>query len=145
MVRGNTYSALVTTSKNVEIPYANTSKQNQKVAPLAEGEEQLDAGGKRANIEIFTDEHVETLTDKPPRYEYGAQTEFKMEKQVVRHRMPVKIGVDRYSTLNAAKPKSGTTSFSISITKSNLYSVFYVPGLWRSAGWKSCRRKNYLS
>jgi hypothetical protein len=94
VVRGNTYSALVTTSKNVEIPYANTSKQNQKIAPMPQGDEGIDVGSKRANIEIFTDEHVETLTDKPPRYDYGAQTEFKMDKQVVRHRMPVKIGED---------------------------------------------------
>lgn len=43
-------------------------------------EEPLDLGNKRANIEIYTDQHVETLTDKPPRYEYGAQTEFKTEK-----------------------------------------------------------------
>lgn len=27
VVRGNTYSALVTTSKNVEMPFSNTSKQ----------------------------------------------------------------------------------------------------------------------
>lgn len=33
VVRGNTYSALVTTSKNVEIPYANTSKQNKNLTP----------------------------------------------------------------------------------------------------------------
>jgi hypothetical protein len=34
VVRGNTYSALVTTSKNVEIPYANSSKQNKQIAPI---------------------------------------------------------------------------------------------------------------
>jgi hypothetical protein len=32
--------------------------------------------GKRANIEIYTDEQVETMTDKPPKYEVGSQTEF---------------------------------------------------------------------
>lgn len=57
-------------------------------------EEQLDMEGKRANIEIYTDEHVETLTDKPPRYEYASQTDFKIETQIVRHRMPIKKGVD---------------------------------------------------
>lgn len=30
VVRGNTYSALVTTSKNVEMPYANTSNQMKR-------------------------------------------------------------------------------------------------------------------
>lgn len=34
VVRGNTYSALVTTSKNVDIPYANVSKQSNKIAPI---------------------------------------------------------------------------------------------------------------
>lgn len=33
VVRGNTYSALVTTSKNADIPYANTSKQSNQMAP----------------------------------------------------------------------------------------------------------------
>lgn len=41
VVRGNTYSALVTTSKNAEIPYANTSKQVDKFVPKPEMEEPL--------------------------------------------------------------------------------------------------------
>ena len=47
-----------------------------------------DNANKRANIEIFTDEFVETLTDKPPRYEYASQTDPLPEKSVVRHRIP---------------------------------------------------------
>lgn len=51
-------------------------------------------GNRRANIEIFTDEFVETLTNKPPRYEKDCQTEFVIEKPIVRLYMPVKTGVD---------------------------------------------------
>lgn len=38
VVRGNTYSALVTTSKNAEIPYANTSTQKMKLIARPEPE-----------------------------------------------------------------------------------------------------------
>ena len=93
IVRGNTYSAIVT-SKNVEIPSSNTGMQMIRMNQRVEPEEGMDVPNRRANIEIFTDEYVETLTDKPPRYEYGAQTEFKMEKVVVRHQMPPKTGND---------------------------------------------------
>lgn len=55
--RGNTYSALVT-SKNVEMPYANTSKKPLNIIPKQESEEIEEIGNRRANIEIFTDEFV---------------------------------------------------------------------------------------
>lgn len=50
VVRGNTYSALVTTSKNVEMPYANT--HSQKIKPMArpEPDDYEDLGNRRANI-----------------------------------------------------------------------------------------------
>ena len=117
VVRGNTYSALVTTSKNVDMPYANTTAQRGKPMAGNEPEDYEDVGNRRANIEIFTDEYVETLTDKPPRYEYAAQTDFIMEKLVVRHRMPEKIGLDMYLSLHSEKRRSGTTSCSTSTTK----------------------------
>lgn len=52
--RGNTYSALVT-SKNVEIPHANTTKKGMKIIKEHELDEMEDTGNRRANIEIFTD------------------------------------------------------------------------------------------
>jgi hypothetical protein len=78
VVRGNTYSGLVTTSKNAEISYANTSKPTRKAVLKLDIEEPVELRGKRANIEIYTDEQVETLTDKPPKYEQGSQTDFKI-------------------------------------------------------------------
>lgn len=37
---------------------------------------------------------MESLTDKPPKYEYASQTEPLPEKSVVRHRVNEKIGED---------------------------------------------------
>jgi len=34
----------------------------------------------REHVMIETDANVETITDKPPRYEKGCQTEFKIKK-----------------------------------------------------------------
>lgn len=52
VVRGNTYSALVTTSKNVEMPYSNTMKQRQRsrVQVQPDYDENFEYGNKRANI-----------------------------------------------------------------------------------------------
>ena len=47
--RGNTYSALVT-SKNVEMPYTNTSKKPLNIIQKQESEELEEMGNRRANI-----------------------------------------------------------------------------------------------
>ena len=94
--RGNTYAAIVT-SKNVEIPHKNTFKPKPNYFKPEKTNEDYNAGGgtRRANIEIFTDEFVETLTDKPPRYEKDCQTEFVIEKPIVRLYLEVPVGEDR--------------------------------------------------
>lgn len=48
----------------------------------------------REHVMIETDPNVESITDKPPNYEKGTQTEFKIKKQVVRHYMKQKEGED---------------------------------------------------
>ena len=49
----------------------------------------------REHVQVETDPNVESLTNKAPNYEKDTQTEFKIEKKIVRHYMPDKIGEDR--------------------------------------------------
>lgn len=91
--RGNTYSAIVISKKN-DNTYENQPKiPVRTIRPQQETTNAFE-GNKRANIEIFTDEFVESLTDKPPKYEYASQTEPLPEKPVIRHRISDKIGQD---------------------------------------------------
>ena len=84
--RGNTYSAIVV-SKKTDTQYDSKPRPPlQTIRPAQETVSPFE--GQRANIEIFTDEFVETLTDKPPRYDYASQTEPLPEKPVERHRIP---------------------------------------------------------
>jgi hypothetical protein len=48
----------------------------------------------RQNIDIQTDQFVEELTDKAPKYEIGNQTEFVVERPQTPHQIPLKRGVD---------------------------------------------------
>ena len=90
--RGNTYSAIVISKKN-DTGYDNNPKpQLTTIRPSQDTATPFDS--QRANIEIFTDEFVETLTDKPPRYEYGSQTEPLPEPAVPRHLMPESQGTE---------------------------------------------------
>ena len=66
--RGNTYSAIVISKKN-ENGYEGKPKKallTQKISQ--ETANNFDGSNKRASIEIYTDEFVESLTDKPPKY-----------------------------------------------------------------------------
>ena len=114
--RGNTYSAIVISKKN-----DNNYEQQPKIPVRTIRQPQETSSGfesnKRANIEIFTDEFVESLTDKPPRYEYASQTDPLPEKSVIRHRIADKIGQDMYLPLDPAKHRFGTTNFLTLITK----------------------------
>jgi radial spoke head protein 3 len=49
----------------------------------------------RQNIDIQTDQFVEELTDKAPKYEIGNQTEFILERPQTPHNIPLKRGVDK--------------------------------------------------
>lgn len=113
--RGNTYSAIVISKKN-DANFDAQPNPNRTQKPPQETTNAFD-NNKRANIEIFTDEFVESLTDKPPRYEYGSQTLPLPENKVIRHRMEPKTGLDMYSFAHAAKRRFGTTSCSTSTTR----------------------------
>ena len=54
IVRGNTYSAIVT-SKNVDIPAANIGRGTTKMGMKVDMDDTQDMSNRRANIEIFTD------------------------------------------------------------------------------------------
>jgi hypothetical protein len=113
--RGNTYSAIVISKKN-DANFDAQPNPNRTLKPPQETTNAFDTN-KRANIEIFTDEFVESLTDKPPRYEYGSQTLPLPENKVIRHRMEPKTGLDTYSPPHAAKLRFGTTNCSTSTTR----------------------------
>ncbi len=51
----------------------------------------------RKHVELQTDELVEQLTDKPPEYEKDTQTDFYIDRPVVRLFMPKKNGTDKES------------------------------------------------
>lgn len=72
--RGNTYSAIVISKKNDTAYEGRPNIPVKTIKPQTETASAFE-GNKRANIEIFTDEFVESLTDKPPRYEYASQTD----------------------------------------------------------------------
>ncbi len=72
--RGNTYSAIVISKKN-DAPYDTNTRMPMRTRKQPQETTNTFESNRRANIEIFTDEFVESLTDKPPRYEYASQTE----------------------------------------------------------------------
>lgn len=49
----------------------------------------------RHNLEVQTDDYIETLTDKPPEQEMDAQTDFYIDKPPDRLFKPKKNGIDR--------------------------------------------------
>jgi len=105
VVRGNTYAAIVTTSREATQQLRGTQprmrKTNLKPLETAEMEAvQADVSTPRPvdgrkHCEIQTDENVELLTDKPPEYEKDTQTDFYIDRPVNRLFMPQKIGEDR--------------------------------------------------
>jgi hypothetical protein len=56
---------------------------------------------------------VESLTDKPPRYEYASQTEPLPSKPVIRHRIAEKDGQDMYCFKYSERLKFGITNYLI--------------------------------
>ena len=48
----------------------------------------------REHVMIETDANVESLTNKAPNYEKESQTEFKIEKKVIRYYLDEKVGED---------------------------------------------------
>ncbi len=105
VVRGNTYAAIVTTSREAaqQMRSNQTLQKKKKINPL-EGSEmeavQADVSTPRPvdgrkHVEIQTDENVELLTDKPPEYEKDTQTDFYIDRPVNRLFMPQKTGEDR--------------------------------------------------
>ena len=48
----------------------------------------------REHVMIETDANVESLTNKAPNYEKESQTEFKIEKKVIRYYLDEKVGKD---------------------------------------------------
>lgn len=105
IVRGNTYAAIVTTSREAAKQFSGTQTQKRRniVQPLETNEHEAvqgDASTPRAldgrkHVQVYTDENVELLTDKPPKYEKDAQTDFVIERPVKRLYMPKKTGEDR--------------------------------------------------
>ena len=105
VVRGNTYAAIVTTSREAAKQYGSTQTQRKRttVKPLETDEYEAVQGDVstpravegRKHVQIHTDENVELLTDKPPKYEKDAQTDFYIERPVNRLYMPQKTGEDR--------------------------------------------------
>jgi len=105
VVRGNTYAAIVTTSREATQQLRATQpkmrRTNLKPLETAEMEAiQADVSTPRPvdgrkHVEIQTDENVELLTDKPPEYEKDTQTDFYIDRPVNRLFMPQKTGEDR--------------------------------------------------
>jgi len=105
VVRGNTYAAIVTTSREAAQQMRSSQprpkKNNMKPLETAEMEAvQADVSTPRPvdgrkHVEIQTDENVELLTDKPPEYEKDTQTDFYIDRPVNRLFMPQKTGEDR--------------------------------------------------
>jgi len=105
VVRGNTYAAIVTTSREAtqQLRATQPLKRKTNLKPL----ETNDMEGMQADVstprpvdgrkhcEIQTDENVELLTDKPPEYEKDTQTDFYIDRPVNRLFMPQKTGEDR--------------------------------------------------
>jgi len=105
VVRGNTYAAIVTTSREAAQQMRASMTRPKRIIQNTTESGEVDAiGGEvntpravdgRRHVELQTDENVELLTDKPPVYEKDCQTEFVIEKPVPRHYMPVKTGEDK--------------------------------------------------
>lgn len=105
VVRGNTYAAIVTTTREA----SQQLKTSQKVASLKQSRRQQDQGEHdfiprdistpppvegRVHREVWTDDLVEILTDKPPNYEKDTQTDFYIDRPVNRLFVPKKTGED---------------------------------------------------
>ncbi|EGR28529.1 radial spoke head protein, putative [Ichthyophthirius multifiliis] len=106
VVRGNTYARIIT-SKDSEtaLPQRHTQYQKKNLQSQIKDISDLQKDQYepqtpkplpgRQNVEIMTDEYVETLTDKPPNYEKDTQTEFIIPKPNPILIMPCKTGLDR--------------------------------------------------
>eukprot|EP00331_Platyophrya_macrostoma_P017185 CAMPEP_0176474214 /NCGR_PEP_ID=MMETSP0127-20121128/42852_1 /TAXON_ID=938130 /ORGANISM="Platyophrya macrostoma, Strain WH" /LENGTH=140 /DNA_ID=CAMNT_0017869525 /DNA_START=19 /DNA_END=437 /DNA_ORIENTATION=- len=94
VVRGNTYAAIVTTTREA----GQQLKSSQRISSLKQtqrqqpDEQEMGYGGNstpravegRVHREVWTDDLVEILTDKPPHYEKDTQTDFFIERPVNR-------------------------------------------------------------
>ncbi|KRW98192.1 hypothetical protein PPERSA_03394 [Pseudocohnilembus persalinus] len=107
VVRGNTYAAIVT-SKNPDQFQDSIKAKKQNKRPLKQLEidqnmnqtDQSDPGTPepvegRTHAALQTDEYIEILTDKPPNYEKDTQTDFYIDRPLVRIFMPKKDGIDK--------------------------------------------------
>ncbi len=116
IIRGNTY-ARVLNKENEEVSneFMNSQSQeaqkmmNQQILDYQKPHEvgrterngyQFDEEGcvllkDREHVSVETDPNVESITNKAPNYEKDTQTEFKIEKKVMRHYMSEKVGLDR--------------------------------------------------
>lgn len=110
VVRGSTHAAMVipagtypdnlfgNTNKSKRSP-GKTKRTNQTGGPSEEFFQRdvrtPEPMAGRQNIDIQTDQFVEELTDKAPRYEIGNQTEFLLEREETPWQIPIKRGVDK--------------------------------------------------
>lgn len=53
------------------------------------------AGRKRKNVEVFTDDMIDRLTDLPPYHDIETQTEFIIEKEIPDLSLPQYYGVPK--------------------------------------------------
>lgn len=98
----------------------------------------------RQNIDIQTDQFVEELTDKPPQYEIGVQSDFYIDRSVFQKL--TKLSNRLCSSLKKQEwmlsLKQRTMNCSISILKWNQFLKFSVGRPWSKQEWKSQKRKN---
>ena len=98
VVRGNTYSSIVTQKIDIHPSPSNQSRprlQQLQEVVADDTDSQLAGQRKREHQEVQTDDNVEELTNKPPNYEKECQTDYLMVKDVVRIYLPVKDGIDK--------------------------------------------------
>lgn len=98
VVRGNTYSSIVTQKIDIHPSPSNQSRprlQQLQEVVADDTDSQLAGQRKREHQEVQTDDNVEELTNKPPNYEKECQTDYLMVKDVERIYLPVKDGNDK--------------------------------------------------
>jgi hypothetical protein len=105
VVRGNTYAAIVTTSREATQQLKSTVRAQPKLTNPQLETHEADSQPRnistpppmdgRCHFAMMTDEYVEILTDKPPEYEKDTQTEFYIDRPPDRLFMPQKTGEDR--------------------------------------------------
>ncbi|CAD8104526.1 unnamed protein product [Paramecium sonneborni] len=88
VIRGNTYSSILNKSEPM---IQTTMKRIQQTKVVTEKKEDETIHDE----ETQTDPNVEELTDKPPRHQKESQTEFIIEKVVLRLFMKEKTGIDQ--------------------------------------------------